>query len=58
MGLCIDRCIIIACFFYCLPLHYYSASDVTIPAEGKALVKTDIAIAIPEGCYGRVGEHF
>ena len=27
----------------------------TIPAEGKALVKTDIAIALPEGCYGRVG---
>ena len=32
-----------------------SAYDVTIPAEGKALVKTDIAIAVPEGCYGRVG---
>ena len=28
----------------------------TIPAEGKALVKTEIAIALPEGCYGRVGE--
>ena len=32
-----------------------SAYDVTIPAEGKVLVKTDIAIALPEGCYGRVG---
>ena len=28
-----------------------------IPAEGKALVKTDIAIALPEGCYGRVGTY-
>ena len=32
-----------------------SAYDVTIAAEGKALVKTDIAIAIPAGHYGRVG---
>jgi len=27
-----------------------------IPAKGKALVKTDIQIALPDGCYGRVGE--
>lgn len=33
----------------------YSAHDVTVPAEGKALVKTDLAIAVPDGCYGRVG---
>ena len=26
----------------------------TIPAKGKALVKTDIQIALPDGCYGRV----
>jgi dUTP pyrophosphatase len=32
----------------------YSAQEVTIAAEGKALVKTDIAVAIPEGHYGRV----
>jgi len=32
----------------------YSAENVTIPKQGKALVKTDIAIALPEGCYGRV----
>ncbi|XP_068708305.1 uncharacterized protein [Montipora foliosa] len=32
----------------------YSAEDVTIPKQGKALVKTDIAISLPEGCYGRV----
>ena len=33
----------------------YSAYDVIVPAEGKQLVKTDIAIALPTGCYGRVG---
>ena len=31
-----------------------SAYDVTIPPRGKALAKTDIAMAIPEGCYGRI----
>ena len=25
-----------------------------VPAEGKALVKTDIQIQLPSGCYGRV----
>ena len=46
-----DRCFI----FYLIRVLCCSAYDVTIPAEGKALVKTDIAIALPEGCYGRVG---
>eukprot|EP01084_Bolivina_argentea_P250673 420101_1 len=32
----------------------YSGYDVLIPARGKALAKTDIAMAIPEGCYGRI----
>ncbi|KAF2235075.1 dUTP diphosphatase, partial [Viridothelium virens] len=32
----------------------YSAQDVTVPARGKALVDTDIAIAVPAGTYGRV----
>lgn len=32
----------------------YSAESVIIPKQGKALVETDIAIALPEGCYGRV----
>ena len=27
-----------------------------VPAKGKALVKTDIQIALPDGCYGRVGK--
>lgn len=31
-----------------------SAYDVTVPARGKALVKTDIAIAIPEFTYARI----
>ena len=25
-----------------------------MPARGKAIAKTDLAVAIPEGCYGRV----
>ena len=32
----------------------YSAYDAVIPAQGKALVKTDIQVELPEGCYGRV----
>ena len=31
-----------------------SAVDLVIPAHGKALVKTDIALALPSGCYGRI----
>lgn len=32
----------------------YSAYDYIIPAEGKALVKTDIKIYVPYGTYGRL----
>uniref|UniRef100_F6ZCU3 Deoxyuridine 5'-triphosphate nucleotidohydrolase n=1 Tax=Ornithorhynchus anatinus TaxID=9258 RepID=F6ZCU3_ORNAN len=32
----------------------YSAYDYSIPAMEKALVKTDIQISLPSGCYGRV----
>ena len=32
-----------------------SAEENVVPARGKCLVKTDLAIAVPEGCYGRVG---
>lgn len=32
-----------------------SAYDGVVPARGKALLKTDIAIVIPPGTYGRVG---
>ena len=31
-----------------------SAADTVIPAQGKVIVPTDISIAVPEGCYGRV----
>ena len=31
-----------------------SAEDTVVPAKGKAVVKTGISIAIPEGCYGRI----
>ncbi|TMW59987.1 hypothetical protein Poli38472_000029 [Pythium oligandrum] len=31
-----------------------SAYDAVIPARGKGLVKTDLAIAVPHGCYARV----
>ena len=34
----------------------FSAQDVTVPAQGKAIAPTDIAIAVPEGTYGRVGK--
>ncbi|KAK4239697.1 dUTPase-like protein [Achaetomium macrosporum] len=32
----------------------YASQDATIPARGKALVETDISIAVPAGTYGRV----
>lgn len=35
-------------------LDLQSAYDVKIPARGKALVKTDLQVQVPEGSYGRV----
>lgn len=32
----------------------YSAYDYTVPPMEKAIVKTDIQIALPSGCYGRI----
>ncbi|KAI0466481.1 deoxyuridine 5'-triphosphate nucleotidohydrolase [Xylaria cf. heliscus] len=32
----------------------YSAQATTVPARGKVLVDTDIAIAVPAGTYGRI----
>ncbi|KAM3512372.1 hypothetical protein MY11210_004011 [Beauveria gryllotalpidicola] len=32
----------------------YAAKDTTVPARGKALVDTDISIAVPAGTYGRI----
>uniref|UniRef100_A0A8C0L745 Deoxyuridine 5'-triphosphate nucleotidohydrolase n=1 Tax=Canis lupus dingo TaxID=286419 RepID=A0A8C0L745_CANLU len=33
----------------------YSAYDYILPPMEKAIVKTDIQVALPSGCYGRVG---
>ncbi|XP_026761474.1 deoxyuridine 5'-triphosphate nucleotidohydrolase [Galleria mellonella] len=35
-------------------LDMKSAYDCVVPARGKALVKTDLQIELPPGCYGRV----
>ncbi|EMR11470.1 deoxyuridine 5'-triphosphate nucleotidohydrolase [Pneumocystis murina B123] len=32
----------------------YSVSHTIVPARGKALISTDIAIAVPSGTYGRI----
>ncbi|CAK1593829.1 unnamed protein product [Parnassius mnemosyne] len=31
-----------------------SAYEYTVPAHGKGLIKTDLQIELPSGCYGRV----
>ena len=36
----------------------YSIEETVVPARGKALVKTGLAIAVPSGNYGRVGIFF
>ena len=33
-----------------------AAYDGEVPARGKALLKTDLAVAVPPGTYGRVGQ--
>lgn len=33
----------------------FSSGELEIPPKGKAICPTDIAVAIPEGHYGRVG---
>jgi hypothetical protein len=45
-------------FLFMSPLGYdlCSAYDTVIPARGKSLVKTDIAIAIPQNTYARIGK--
>lgn len=35
-------------------LDLYAAHATSVPAHGKALVKTDLAVAIPFGHYGRI----
>lgn len=31
-----------------------SAHETVIPARGKGIVKTDLSMVIPDGCYGRI----
>ena len=47
-------------FLYTLFLGFdlFSAEDKTIPAQGHGLVKTDIAIMLPKGTYGRIAPRF
>jgi len=35
-------------------LDLKSAYNVTIPAYGKGVIETDLAILVPSGCYGRI----
>jgi len=35
-------------------MDLHSAKEMIIPARGKGLVPTDLAIAVPFGCYGRI----
>lgn len=37
-------------------LDLAAAYDAVVPAGGKALVKTDLSVALPDGCYARVGK--
>ena len=46
-------------------LDLYSAYTYNVPAKGRCLVKTDLQVKIPPGCYGRIAptsrlafEHF
>ena len=46
------------CFCFCnssIGFDLSSAYDLVIPKHGKAIVKTDLAISIPDGTYARVG---
>jgi len=36
----------------------FSAYDYVIPASGKIVASTDLQIALPGGCYGRIGKNF
>lgn len=54
-GIAVGGCLHRFCGFFFSDL---SAAEVVVPASGKAMVPTDLSIAIPEGTYARVGEHF
>lgn len=42
-------------FLFPLLLIYVSASEAKVPARGKALINTDLSIAVPPGTYARIG---
>jgi len=37
-----------------VPFYLCSAYDATVPARGKELIKTDLQVKLPPGCYGRI----
>merc|ERR1712168_685724 len=39
---------------YAAGLDLSAAEAKIIPSKGRALVKTDLQVALPEGCYGRI----
>lgn len=39
---------------YAAGYDLYAAADIVIPAKSKGLVSTGLAIAVPDGNYGRV----
>jgi dUTPase len=41
----------------CSGFDLSSAYDIVVPKHGKAIVKTDLSISIPENTYARVGKH-
>ncbi|KAF2674225.1 dUTP diphosphatase [Microthyrium microscopicum] len=39
---------------YAAGYDIYSSTDIVVPGRGKAVVDTDMSIAVPEGTYGRI----
>jgi len=49
--------ILVVVISYVVVLFFvFSAYDYVIPASGKVVALTDLQIALPPGCYGRVGK--
>ncbi len=40
--------------FNLTPVSPFSAQEKVVPAHGKALIDTQISIAVPDGTYGRI----
>jgi hypothetical protein len=51
------RWILTLCFFSFAGNFFVSAHEVVVPAHGKAIVKTDLAVATPLDCYARIGKY-